>query len=95
MQRHETFPEGVNVHEVRTGQDALIVRPYERGVGLTQACGTGAAASAFAVHHMAQASWPVVVALPGGELTFEADPDGRLWMTGPASRVFKGSLDPR
>ena len=46
MQRHETFPEGVNVHEVRTGQDALIVRPYERGVGLTQACGTGAAASA-------------------------------------------------
>jgi diaminopimelate epimerase len=95
MQHHAAFPGGVNVHEVRTGSDTLIVGPFERGVGLTQACGTGAAASAYAVHHMGQASWPVVVALPGGQLTFDAGADGRLWMTGPASRVFKGLLDPR
>ena len=57
MQTHPDFPDGVNVHEVRTGASALIVVPFERGVGLTQACGTGAAASAYAAHLHMERPW--------------------------------------
>jgi diaminopimelate epimerase len=92
MQSHPDFSDGVNVHEVRTGASVIIVVPFERGVGLTQACGTGAAASAFAVQATQASAWPLTIELPGGLLTFEPSDDGLLWMSGPAERVFTGLL---
>ncbi len=91
MQTHSDFNDGVNVHEVRLGGSILIVVPYERGVGLTQACGTGAAASVFAAHLQMNLPWPIVTELPGGVLSFELDHQGVLWMTGPARKVFWGT----
>jgi len=91
MQTHPDFPDGVNVHEVRSGASALIVVPFERGVGLTQACGTGAAASAYAAHQELERPWPMMTELPGGLLSFEPGDDGVLWMRGPARRVFTGT----
>ncbi len=90
MQSHADFADGVNVHEVRTGTSSLIVVPFERGVGLTQACGTGAAASAFAVQVSQDCAWPLTTQLPGGQLTFEPGDEGALWMRGPARKVFTG-----
>ena len=91
MQTHPDFPDGVNVHEVRSGASALIVVPFERGVGLTQACGTGAAASAYAAHQELERPWPMMTELPGGLLSFEPGDDDVLWMRGPARRVFTGT----
>ena len=91
MQTHSDFPDGVNVHEVRTGTSTLIVVPFERGVGLTQACGTGAAASAFAAHLHTERPWPIATELPGGVLAFEPGDAGVLWMRGPARKVFTGT----
>lgn len=90
MQEHSDFPDGVNVHEVRCLMARLIVIPFERGVGLTQACGTGAAASAFAVQIEQDRAWPITTELPGGLLSFEPGDSGLLWMRGPARKVFEG-----
>lgn len=92
MQDHADFPGGVNVHAVRSGTSVLIVIPFERGVGLTQACGTGAAASAFAYQSASKSAWPIQTELPGGYLSFTQDAQGMLWMSGPAERVFTGFL---
>ena len=94
MQHHGDFPDGVNAHLVVTGQSPVSVTPFERGVGLTQACGTGAAASAFALATAHELPWPIATELPGGRLVFEPGEGGVLWMTGPASRVFRGEMSP-
>src|SRR3546814_1332572 len=66
---------------------------WERGVGLTRACGTGACATAVAAirRHMVQR--PVEVRLPGGSLTVDWEPGGRIRMSGPATHVFTGEID--
>jgi diaminopimelate epimerase len=64
---------------------------YERGAGLTQACGTGACAVAAAVAARGEPS-PVTVRLPGGELTLTVDGERRVRMRGPAQLVFTGEL---
>jgi len=91
MQTHPDFEGGVNVHEVRSVGSMLVVVPFERGVGLTQACGTGAAASAFAVQAERNSAWPITTELPGGVLRFEPGEAGALWMHGPARQVFMGT----
>jgi diaminopimelate epimerase len=95
MQGGEAFPDGVNVHLVRRAAKRWSVTPFERGVGLTQACGTGAAAAAFALATQGAASWPMTIDLPGGPLGFALSPDGALMMSGAAERVFSGSLSER
>jgi diaminopimelate epimerase len=63
----QQFPEGVNVEFVATdGQDALTMRVWERGVGITQACGTGACAAAHAAHTWGLVGDDVEVVMPGG-----------------------------
>ena len=89
MQTHALFPQGVNVHTAHVRErDAMVVRHYERGAGLTMACGTGAVASVAAAMHRGAVSAPVTVHVPGGELTIEVGADGRAFMTGPAVHVF-------
>ena len=65
----------------------------ERGAGLTQACGTGACATAVAAIRQRLAQGPVEVRLPGGALTIDWAPGGTIRMTGPATHVFTGELD--
>ena len=82
LSTHESFPEGANVEFV-TGahQGALRVRIFERGVGETQACGTGAAAVAFVAVERGWAKWPVTVKLAGGELVLDQRAGG-VWLGG-------------
>lgn len=90
------FDDGVNVEFVSVQTpDAVDVVVYERGVGRTQACGTGACATAVAGWRTERlADGPVDVALPGGTLEIEEDDDGNVWMTGPAEAVYSGDFAP-
>ncbi len=87
------FPQGVNVHvAVAVDRGRLDVRHWERGVGLTQACGTGAAACAAAAIRFGLVESPVAVGVPGGVLAVEWDGAGEAFLTGPAVRVFDTSV---
>ncbi len=89
------FPERVNVNVATViDRNHLRLRVWERGVGLTRACGTGACASAVAAIRRGLADSPVRVDLPGGGLTIEWRDDDRIVMTGPATESFRGSFDP-
>ena len=88
------FPERVNVNVASvTGPASLKLRVWERGVGLTQACGTGACATAVAAIRAGLVSSPVAVDLPGGRLTIDWSAGGPIRMTGPATHVFNGETD--
>jgi diaminopimelate epimerase len=94
LERHQ--PGGVNVELCRRLDDGrLEVRVWERGVGRTLACGTGACAVAAAAIGEGAAAFddPVVVVLPGGPLSITVSADFDLTMEGPARRVFVGELD--
>jgi diaminopimelate epimerase len=89
------FPKGVNVEFVRKEADGFRVRVHERGVGWTQACGTGACAVAAAAVHegLVSKGVSVRVTLDGGTLTLDVDPTSfNVRMTGPARRAFAGSV---
>lgn len=86
------FPERVNVNVASVEDGAIKLRVWERGAGLTQACGTGACATAVAAIRRGLAASPVAVRLPGGTLTIEWTPGGTIRMTGPATHVFSGEL---
>ncbi len=85
------FEEGVNLEFVHQKDDRLEVVVYERGVGRTRACGTGACAVAAAAWDSGRCPGDesVDVELPGGVLTI-ANRTGQVWMTGPAQEVFRG-----
>jgi diaminopimelate epimerase len=88
------FPDGTNVHAATVvHRHRLDVRHYERGVGPTYACGTGAVASAAAAIARGVASSPVEVYVPGGVLTVEWEGDGPSFLTGPAARVYEAQVD--
>jgi diaminopimelate epimerase len=80
---HADFPAGTNVELASVRCDGLDVRVWERGVGETRACGTGACAAALCAVELWGAAWPVQVDLPGGRLTVERALDGELWLGGP------------
>jgi diaminopimelate epimerase len=88
------FPERINVN-VATVVDpnTIRLRVWERGVGLTQACGTGACATAVAAIRSGRASSPVTVTLPGGALTISWAEGEPIQMAGPATHVCTGSAD--
>ena len=88
------FPERVNVNVAAFEGDAIRLRVWERGAGLTAACGTGACATAVAAIRSRQIEGPVEVRLPGGSLTIDWQPGGAIRMSGPAVHVFTGELAP-
>jgi diaminopimelate epimerase len=89
FQSDPAFPNGTNLHIVSPiNNRAIRVRHWERGVGLTQACGTGAVASAAVAIERGNAMSPVEVFVPGGRLVVEWDGQGEAYLTGPAVRVF-------
>jgi diaminopimelate epimerase len=87
------FPERVNVNVASIEGDAIRLRVWERGAGLTQACGTGACATAVAAIVTGRARSPVDVRLPGGMLRIEWQRGETIRMTGPATHVFTGEID--
>lgn len=95
LERDARFPERVNVGFARQTKDGLDLAVWERGVGWTMACGTGACAAAVAAVHTGRAERgrALAVRLPGGELTIVVGADGEpVRMTGPARHVFDGRL---
>ncbi len=86
------FPERVNVNVASLEDGAIRLNVWERGAGLTQACGTGACATAVAAIRRGLAQSPVEVRLPGGALTIDWAPGGTIRMRGPATHVFSGEL---
>jgi diaminopimelate epimerase len=88
------FPERVNVNVATVeARDRIRLRVWERGAGLTRACGTGACATAVAAIRAGLVDAPVAVALPGGELLIDWAPGGTISMSGPAAHVFTGEAD--
>jgi diaminopimelate epimerase len=87
------FPERVNVNVARVEGDHVNLRVWERGAGLTRACGTGACATAVAAIRRGLARSPVKVRLPGGVLTVEWQRGGTVRMSGPTAHVFTGEID--
>ncbi len=89
------FPERVNVNLCTVESRKLIrLLVWERGAGLTRACGTGACATAIAAMRRGLADRRVTVQLPGGPLDIAWGADNRITMTGPAAESFRGSFDP-
>ncbi|WP_375268076.1 diaminopimelate epimerase [Phenylobacterium sp.] len=94
IEHHRLFPEGVNVGfaEVKA-RDHIRLRVWERGAGLTQACGTGACAALVACARRGLTDRKARLELDGGDLTIEwRESDGHVIMTGPASVDFTGVL---
>lgn len=88
------FPERVNVNVATVeGRDRIRLRVWERGAGLTRACGTGACATAVAAMRRGLVEPSVAVVLPGGELRIEWDGQGPITMTGAAAESFRGTFE--
>ena len=89
------FPERTNVEFVRRdGPSELTMRVWERGVGETLACGTGACAAAVAGVRLGGLASPVTVHLLGGDLVIAVDNDLEVTMTGAAEEIYRGELSP-
>lgn len=94
LETHPRFPAGVNVGFVEArGRDHIRLRVWERGVGETAACGTGACAAVVALQRLDALDAEVAVDLPGGALTIHHAPGGTVTMAGPAVEVAHGRLD--
>lgn len=92
LENHTVWPEKANIEFVELSPDlSLRQRTWERGVGETRACGTGACAAAVAAVLTGRANFPVDVHLLGGILHIDRSDDGHILMTGPAVEVFTGS----
>jgi diaminopimelate epimerase len=94
LEHHPLFPERANISLVQVlAPDHLEVRTWERGAGLTRACGTAACAAAVAAARLGLAGRKVIVTLPGGDLLIEwRESDGHILMTGPYALDFEGNL---
>lgn len=94
IERHMLFPEGVNVGFAQIkARDRIRLRVWERGAGLTLACGTGACAALVAAHRRGLTDRKATLELDGGELVIEwRDGDDHVLMTGPATLEYEGRL---
>jgi diaminopimelate epimerase len=95
IERHSLFPDRTNAQFVQVlGPGHLRVRTWERGSGITRACGTGACAALVAAHLAGLCGRQAAVDLPGGTLDIAWREDGCVEMEGPAARVFSGVWNP-
>lgn len=95
LEHHPLFPDRANIGFAQVlAPDAIRLRVWERGAGLTQACGSGACAAVVNAHRRGLTGRRVRVAMPGGELAITWRPeDGHVLMEGPAELSFWGELD--
>lgn len=95
LENHPIFPERANISIARvTAADAMTIRTWERGVGLTRACGSAACAAAVSGARTGRTGRSVTVTVPGGDLKIDWRDDDRVVMTGPAEWEWSGRLDP-
>lgn len=93
MESHPLFPKKTNVEFVEViNEGQVIMRVWERGAGVTLACGTGACATLVSSVLANKTSKKALVNLLGGDLLIEWAEDGHVFMTGPATLVFKGNI---
>jgi diaminopimelate epimerase len=93
IERDPLFPEKINVNVASIEEGTVRLRVWERGAGLTRACGSGACATAVAAISRGLASSPVQLRLPGGNLAVDWAPGGTIRMSGPASFAFEGEVE--
>ena len=94
LESHPVFPERANISLAHvTAPDAITVRTWERGVGLTRACGTAACASLVAAARKELTGRAATVTLPGGPLAVAWRDDNHVRMTGPVEDEFTGVID--
>ena len=93
IEHDPAFPERINVNVASIAQDGIHLRTWERGAGMTRACGTGACATAVAAIMQKKAKSPVRVHMRGGELTISWAAGEPIRMRGGATHVFKGEID--
>ena len=94
LEHHPLFPERANIGAAQfIGPDRLRLRVWERGAGLTRACGSGACAAAVAAARRGLTGRKVEVVLDGGSLVVEWREDGHVEMTGPVATAFTGELN--
>jgi diaminopimelate epimerase len=96
LENHPIFPERANITLAHiVARDHIIIRTWERGAGLTKACGSAACAAAVAAARLKRTDRKAKVSLPGGELTIEwREKDDHVLMTGPVEFEFNGRFDP-
>ncbi len=95
LENHPIFPERANISLAQvTAPDAITVKTWERGVGITRACGTAACAALVCAARKKLTGRAATVTLPGGDLIIEWDARDHIWMTGPAELEFTGAFDP-
>jgi len=95
LENHPIFPERANISIAQiTSPTALTLRTWERGAGLTLACGTAACAAAVSAARTGRTGRSITVTVPGGDLHISWRDDDHVIMTGPAEWEFSGTLDP-
>jgi len=96
LENHPIFPERANITLAHiVDRDHITIRTWERGAGLTQACGSAACAAAVSAARLRRTNRTVQVTLPGGELSIEwRESDDHVLMTGPAAFEYEGRFDP-
>ncbi|MBB5090491.1 diaminopimelate epimerase [Pseudochrobactrum saccharolyticum] len=95
LENHPIFPEKANISIAQvTGKDELTIRTWERGVGLTRACGSAACAAGVSAARTRRTGRNVKVIVPGGPLQIDWRDDDHVLMTGPAEWEFSGQFDP-
>ncbi len=96
LENHPIFPDRANIELAAvTAPDHIVLRVWERGAGITRACGSGACAALVAAVRRELSARKAVVSLPGGDLTIEwRQSDGHVLMTGPVEFEWEGTLAP-
>jgi diaminopimelate epimerase len=96
LEHHPIFPDRANISLAKVAaRDHLVVRTWERGAGLTRACGSAACAAAVCGARTKRSDRKVTVTLPGGDLAIEwRERDCHVLMTGPVEYEFEGRFDP-
>jgi len=97
LENHPIFPDRANITLAHiVDRDHIRMRTWERGAGLTRACGSAACATAVAAARLRRTNRKVTMTLPGGDLVIEWRPsDDHVLMTGPATFEYEGSFDPK
>src|SRR6202453_3292831 len=96
LEHHPLFPERANITLAATvSRDRIIIRTWERGAGLTKACGSAACATAVAAARLRRAHRIVRISLPGGELGIEwRERDDHFFFTGTGAHEYEGPFPP-
>jgi diaminopimelate epimerase len=95
LEHHPMFPQRANISLAWVAsREHIVLRTWERGAGLTRACGSAACASAVAAARLRRTGRTVTVTLPGGDLTIEwRERDDHVLMTGPVAYEYEGRFD--